>query len=416
MNQQGQAMVEFAVLMLAFVPLMLYVVFLSDVSYNQFEVQETVISTTWDFSTRNQETSSSSDADSNRTNEASNVGKLNRLEYMDHTSSFDDGAEGDNSDDYSKLSQESANSHNQLAARSSWIGQNGNNSVDDSSSDYDTDDSSQVTCTINKQDDLDWIVAGLGSGVGTVVPAYQFGQSKFSKGGLATCWAKAWIYNFLIPEKFMQDQASVDLTQKKLQTGNATDIKGQNGTTSNILVRDRAAISFDTWAIVNGANDDKIQNADLDVGTSTDSDDNPFFARGEAVYGNSTALGAAATTLTYGYMALRVGQFSLKGLSENIAIIPSFPAVKPYPLGVISESGPANIDAFYLVARYKNGDTSRNDLGYDEQCAVADDAACLAGPKYESTPFQNFDSNSKYKSTFQKRTLHYLGCQDPYKC
>jgi hypothetical protein len=427
-GQSGAAMVEFSILMVVFIPLVYYAIFLCDVAYHQLEIQETVVSTTWDFSTRNEEPppppetgllgqvwdslsgqgpDQNNTADQNRTNEVAQVQFLDRLEYDDHTSSFDDGAEGTNDNNYTTLTTDSENHHNQLAAHACWIGANGSGTLDNTTvSAYDDDNTStQVTCQINAQQDLAW------AGTPTSEASVAFGMSGYNKGGLVNCWAKAWVYNFMVPENALQDHADTKLSTKKLQTGDTASIKGAGGKAANILVRDQAAISFDTWALVDGAADHQIQ--DADINTNVD-DTNPFYSRAQFVY-------KQAGPLQKTYNDLMKFNLAFMGIAApTVEIINAIPHSGAFTTNFAPDE-PANISTFYLTARYQSGDTHRSSPGYEEQCPplspINFDMGCsMGGPKYESTPFQNFDSNSKYKSAFQKRTLHYLGCQDPYKC
>jgi len=112
-NQAGAAMVEFSILMLVFVPCLLYGFFLADASYHQLEVQETVISTSWDFSQRTQQ---SEDISGGLNGHINAVQAANRAEYSDHTSSFED---------MNDLTGQNEGYHNQLAAKSSWDSESG---------------------------------------------------------------------------------------------------------------------------------------------------------------------------------------------------------------------------------------------------------------------------------------------------
>jgi hypothetical protein len=398
-RERGGAMVEFSILMLTFVPLLLYGFFLSDASYHQLEVQETVLSTTWDFTSRTMQVK---DGSSERAADMGAIQSACREEYSDHTSSFDDPKD---------LNGSSLEHHNQLALHACFLSSAAPGTPYD-----DNTQASQVTCEVHDTD-LGWIQGGIGGGI---LPQSAYGADRnFTKGGVAYCWAKAWVYNYFVPEEFLQGFSSVNLSDKKdrgsLSSTNVHGINGAGGSALNIFLRDKASLSWDTWAINDGAETLPGSGQASDVDINFDGTGglfggglakNPFYKRVRAIYSTE-----GASMITYALIAGTEASLAATAASK-VELIPvgtayltgnTFlgSAVAPIP------NDPADV---YLVARYTRGDPTK----YGERCAFTgmntftDFLTCDMGPTYESTPYEGV-SGLKYKNAYANRGPYYMG-------
>lgn len=391
-RESGQAMVETTILMLILIPLFLYAFFLCGVAFHRLEVQEAVVSSVWDFSQRNIEASGDGDRQGEADNDAAAVGGFNRMLYSDHTSAYDD--PGDPFGNNEKH-------HVEFGVHACWLG-HGANGGNTKGSDYDAPGSTEVTCDVQPSGDTDWMLASSGK---------NFAASPLNRGGLARCWAKAWVYNYLIPDKFTQF-AHVDMNGGKTMRGNqATQgtptgvhgIKGQGGTAANIFIRDRAAISYGTWGIMNGAPGSggwKLTDADIggaSPGMFTFSEnvvdsDNPFYKRVKFLWKSEQG-----TKLTYLAVEAAYGIYAAQAASKKVEIVADFssdPNAGVLPTNAFAVLAP------YLVARYKPGQN------YSQVTRWAGNL--------ESTPYTSYN-NDRYVNAWNQRGPYYMGNKQPRK-
>ncbi len=419
-------MVEFSILMLVLVPLLLYGFFLGDAAYHQLEVQETVISTTWDVSQRNAQVSSGGPSGHGSVNNSASsstegatatgtqaggaelavVVSANRLEYSDHTSSFDDPND---------LAGNTIEHHNQFATHACFLSSGGNGT------DYDNVNATEVSCTLDPVGDLAWmtIVPGLPPAVGGLAhPGYQYGKSDLNKGGTVHCWAKANVYNFIVPEAFMQDHTDVAMTDKTDHTDIST-VHSIKGSGVNVFLRDQAGLSFDTWAIENaGSLPDCPSGGDSCIGKTVDPS-NEFYRRVNKVYeGFGPSPSINALYVTYNIMMVDMMSW-MNDARQNVMYVPAIPYL-PGPgflgslpsalssvAGIIEATGlePSDPLAVYMTALYNPNSTSASDqpkyLG--NVVSISDIAS---GSGYYSQPFH---FNPEYGAAYGVRGKYYMG-------
>lgn len=377
-RERGSAMVEFCVLMLVFVPLIFYGFFFSDLGHHLLDLQETVISATWDFAGRTQQKGDLTGGDSTA------IQALNRIEFVDHTSAFDDyndiGTDASGGKDNG--TKDSNNYHYEFASKAAWVGQGGE----------------EVTCSVDTGgDDLKAFTGGINLGGlgGAVVPVMSFGTNPaVTQGGVAKCFARLRILNEIIPQKFMQDHAHVDLSKTTMTPGNPEG----TGDATQVVLSDQAVMLYGTWALDDGSTSGLPKtgtlsdtHGDIDYGNNSS---NPFYKR--VVIANT----AGGLALTYGNAVLPMFQLMGKAISK-VEIIPVIPVIDiagidTSSIGGLLDSSPipiGNPAGVELVSRYKRDAAASG--GYER-----DD--------FESTPFKKFQ-NSKYQTVYQSRGPYYLG-------
>jgi hypothetical protein len=425
-TEGGAAMVEFAVLMLVLIPLLTYGFYLMDFGHHMLDLQEVVVSTTWDYTSRTAQANPNNTSASNQ--EIAAVFEANRFEYLDHTSAYDNFANLRSAADEKKFHFELGSKAAFIAGRDLPPGAGlslGRGSVDIGSyaSDYATEGGRQVTCAVD-QSDMDWLLGG------SLNPAIDYGKSEYNRGGTVVCWAKLFVYNYVVPEKFMQEHAAVDMTDSKFQR-RSTDVETLTASVKPKVLRDHAAVSFDTWAINDGqdALPGRSGNRDGDIDYCTGAT-NPFYQRVATIYsgGGFTKLSANAVGITY--KAVYAAYLNLYGQARSevaaigsLATFPSPPVVpgttdsSPSNLlcSVLQGQGeaaiglPASPVGVYLVARHdrnnmRTGVVEKSPLGW------VDFGAMTLGRDYESTPFRR--GNTTYQTVWQnKRGQFYLGAK-----
>ncbi len=418
---RGGAMVEFVLLNIILIPLLLYAIFLMDAAYLKLDLQETVVSGVWDFSQRNTEPpsfKSAGDLDApqkktdNDAAENATAAKGVRQVFADHTSAFDDGADPDQTEGYNVESYLRGSGdgspypsvkghkkhHTGFGAQYSFRFEK----TDDTAEEVELPDDTQFKCSV--ADDMGWNPEPNMNG---------FAQSGYNTGGEARCNATAYIYNYIIPETFLQEFSKVELTkmkQRKDTTGKgAHEWQGTGGDLANIVAYETAAVSFNTWALRNGAktNDDpnnlgryntdvggadlRVPQAGVPVPIAEDKPEaNPFFRRVQYIY---TMNGTAG--VTYGQVASAAGNLTSKAMSNKIM------AVQTLPPGTVSNALLPNMAGVFLTARYKKGQPDKNEQ----------DAPGTGKGKFETTPWSN--ANSDYQNAGKKRGHFYLGCKNP---
>lgn len=437
-DERGAAMVELAVLMLVLIPLLTYGFYLMDFGHHMLDLQELVISTTWDYTSRTAQANPNNTGASNQ--EIFSVYEANRFEYLDHTSAYDDFANLQSKSDEKKYHYEMGSKAAFVSGRDlpAGAGQNlgrGNVDIGSYATDYASDEGRQVTCAVD-QSDMDWLLGG------DVNPAINYGKSRFNRGGTVVCWAKLFVYNYIVPEKFMQEHAAVDMTDSKLQQ-RSTDVETLTSSVKPKVLRDHAAVSFDTWAINDGSDTlpGRSGNRDGDIDYCP-SATNPFYQRVAQIYSGGGFYGTSPNAVGLTYKAFYGMYMNLYGQARGevaaIGSVATFPSFPVDPQGVMlgfktdaspsSHSCPANPWNFlqrqaeaalgmpaspvgvYLVARHdrsnmKTGVVERSPLGW------VDFGAMGLGRDYESTPYRR--GNTTYQTVWQnRRGQFYMGARN----
>jgi hypothetical protein len=415
-RERGGAMVEFVLLNIILIPLFLYAIFLMDAAYLKLDLQETVVSGIWDFSQRNSEppgfggmgVGAPNSHDDNNAMEVQASEKAVRVAYSDHTSAFDDGAENNQDDSiYGQQSYLTGNGdgadapsitghqkhHTGFGAHYSFRFENGPDT--------------QFHCSLSS--DTGW----------NPDPNFRgFGNSGYTAGAAVRCEATGFIYNYIIPETFLQEFSKVKMADKQLKhrkdnTGKGAhewQDDGASVTTDNIVAFETAGISFNTWALRNGAknadtyNPDNYNNASLNnvdlrapqagipMPVSASSPEaNPFFRRVQYIY---TMNGTAPAT--YGQLTGAVAQLTSRAQSNQIMMMQNVPA------GMTSGAMLPNILGVHVTARYQNA------MGANPKREQRK-PGFFGGTEFESTPYSG--SNNTYQTMANARGRYYLGCR-----
>ncbi|MDY7231247.1 hypothetical protein [Hyalangium rubrum] len=448
-NPRGGAMVEFVVLNITLVPLLLYAIFLMDAAYMKLDLQETVVSGVWDFSQRNTEPpggksglSSPNSYDSNNGLELQATAKALRIAYADHTSAVDDGAEADQSNGYGVAERLRGNGkggkeghkvhHTGFGAQYTFRFKEppSNAEEDDPEEGEDTggDLDTQMRCFTGTykeryktggqsttMNDLAW----------TMDPMMRsFGKSGYNAGNEVTCESVGFIYNYIIPQEFLNDSFSEvkmsKMDRRRDQGGKGVhDWQGEGGAVDNVVAYETAAISFNTWALRNGADqgakaasgygakewnqyNGKVDKADIGARSgglfagSPDPKDNPFYRRVQYMY----ASGASAIT----YAAVTAASMNLMGKAgmtgEKLVGMYAAPAGAPNSL-----LGMPNIAGVFMTARYKPGSP-----GQKQDTPMGLIPIGGFGNSFLSTPYTG--PNNKYQQAYNARGPYYMGCKN----
>ncbi len=441
-RQSGQAMVEFSILMLVFVPCVLYGFFLADAGYHQLEVQETVVSTMWDFSQRNAQPEDSPEASdfSDMNTNISAVQAADRLEYNDHTSAYDP-------PDPSTANTDKV--FNQLAVQVSWT----TSTAAYGAPAYGAPPASggaPVTCTTAPQvngmkPDLQWTMMGMSSSLSalsSVNPLTEFGNADENKlAGSVTCYARAIAYNFLVPQQFLQGFSQVNLANDTSHTNSdKANVDSLSPAATDILLQDQSQIAFGTWAIDNG--ETQLGNSgdnDIQFGQS-DKASNPFQDRVWKINAGTILTGASFLALQGLVLSYASGADSkvedIYPFVANSSLIGNTVATKFDRGDSLNVLGGLTFDPgldpllTFLVSRYSssnNDSLMSSDQSYGHHpvshCAwkpsglgiawyVADVFTCLlkGDNKYESTPTSTaFQGTSNFMTAFNNRGPYYMG-------
>lgn len=389
-RERGGAMVEFALLQIALVPLLLYAIFLMDVPHLMLETQETAISTVWDYSTRNDEGGaagpSGGDADI-----AAHITRLNSVLWSDHTSAYEAGVYPDEPN-YQDIDWATGNPHHLhhtgFGAQYAFQFTNGPDT--------------QLNCNMANRDALTFDSTDFDSDLSWAVdPAFRsFAGSDFALGGVGRCFVTAYIYNYIVPQQFLQEFSRTDMTKMSYRGENgvaggetAHDWQGDTSAINNIPIRAEAAVAFNTWALRNGAANGNVNNADLRQPPA----DNPFMARVRE------ANTAGPHLLSWGNALGRAANFAATGLSEDLIAVP---AVNPLDLDdpITAANLPVPVGV-YLQARFE-----------PENPGLLVDPPGFGGEEYESTPYEHVNPN--YSTAASNRRNHYMGCEsaETYPC
>jgi len=261
-KRRGAAAVELAIMMVFLVPTFMYVLFLQDLLWYKLEMQETIVSTPWDYSFVDwnrfkMKDSSSPPPDDNsepgedkpkgydptQTDEKpptyqpddldNVVAKNSRRTYCDHTSAYDATVQYDCKDQHH---------HTNYAAHQCWL--TGAGAKDNGAKGL------QVTCTRAKDSSM-------------AVPGSSFNDD-FNAGGVIKCYARLGVTNYFLPQKFFEFWSKTDVTKMKRFGGNNAIGSSDSGNTathgnaSSVSGQDGAAVIFatqyfsvlhDPWAV-----------------------------------------------------------------------------------------------------------------------------------------------------------------------
>jgi hypothetical protein len=410
-------MVEFALLNIVLVPLLLYAIFLMDAAYLKIELQETVISGVWDFSQRNSEPPGSGGMGPGAPNSHSQNNAMEvqaseravRIAYSDHTAAYDDGAEANNSgSDYGDSTRLSGNGDGSQAPSITGHQRHHTGFGAQYSFRFENGPDTQFLCYLSN--DTGW----------NPDPNFQgFGNSGYTAGAEVRCEATGFIYNYIIPETFLQEFSKVKMADKQLKKRKDTTAKGAHEwqddgasvTTDNIVAFETAGISFNTWALRNGAKNkdtydpDNYANASLskadvripvsapmELGGDKQPQDNPFFRRVQYLY---TMNGTAPAT--YGMLTGAAANLMSKASSNKIMLVQNLPSGMTY-LNLLP-----NIMGVHLTARYQNAMSTPD----REQTKPG----LFGSDKFQSTP--KTGANNNYNTMANARGNYYLGCKNP---
>jgi hypothetical protein len=367
-RRRGAALTETALLMIVLIPLLLYALFLIDAAYMKLDLQETVVSGLWDFSTRNAESGS-------RDDDFGQVQRAVRATYSDHTSAVDDGAEV-GEEGYGVVERIRGNHNHEKHHKIYFAAQY------TFRFDANVGPDTQFNCTL-PPDASDWANDATG-----LLP--RFSRSNFNMGGQVRCDATGYIYNYIIPEKLFTEFTDVKMSNlTKRQAGSDSHpIQGRGG---NIVAHETGSILYNTWALRNGAASGKLEDADIGVRSTTDplrpptNIEGPFYDRVMFDYENPT---------TYGPVFAASGNFSSRALSQNLM------AALTAGAGTRAAGGLPNMAGVFLISRYKP-----QSPGQRQQAVVVG----VGGQGFQSTPYRNVNNN--YVNATNNRGVHYMGCR-----
>ena len=249
--RRGSALVETALLMIILIPLLLYSVFLSDAVFLKLELQESVVSGLWDFSTRNTEAGPDFDQ-TKKDEEWQQVAKGVRGSYSDHTSSYEDGAEPDGPG-YNDVERIHGNHnhwmHHQIYFAAQFTYRFG--------ADNDMGPDTEFKCT--QADDTDWAKDPI------IIKGFANADGKpTNPGGKIKCDATGFIYNYILPQKLFKEFHQDDLTDLTHHDANtrytaaddAHDVNYEDG--KNIKAHEGGSLYYNTWALKTGSSSGQL--------------------------------------------------------------------------------------------------------------------------------------------------------------
>ena len=239
-SESGGAVVETALMMMIFVPLMMYVMFIQDAMHHLLSVQEAAISSIWDFSTAPFGVNKTVSNRITQSGQDRSIEKYNRWQFIDHESAYID------VDDPNGMKNDESH-HNTPFVDKTWVGSRN----DTSYSQYNNKNGSEVVC--QRQNDRNFTVARVFGGIG------WFGSSFANRGGNYVCWAKGAILNKILPRVFMPEFIKTDVYSGAKYSGGAhsnasssaqsqADQEQNGGSDLFMFFRARGALLADSWA------------------------------------------------------------------------------------------------------------------------------------------------------------------------
>lgn len=268
MDERGSAMVEMALSLIVIIPLVFYAILLNDLLATRLDLQEAVLSSTWDFTNQDYEQGAADDI-------VADVQHLDRLMWCDHTSAIDS---YDHATDCSGESH-----HTNMGAHSCWLAPG----------------AEQITCSVD---------AGVGQFSGGVAGRFA---SDYTRGGMFTCTGRIAALNYFVPQQFFSEFSSVDLTDREKQSGSVHgSAQSAGGGDVFLYAEQRFSLLVDTWAL----------NTTEDV--APDDKSGRLYERVKTIYeGNAGYAAFAAADLAFFGAAL-----------EKQLLNPAFPALGDDPL------------------------------------------------------------------------------------
>lgn len=372
-QEGGAATVEMAVLMIIFVPLILFTMYASDAVFHTLEVQEAVVVTMWDLS--QQSYSQDPKPHSARSNAAGfidgTVGGFNRIQYADHIGEY----MSDKHVDSGGLSfTDDSTHHIQIFGHVCWC--NGPGDCD-GTSDYSTGEAQQVHCSLSRPFEHEFLT-----------PGALYYSELASAGGLVTCSAKGWLYNYLIPETFLAGFGHVNDTKlfnkKKQSEDTPHKIEGSSGEGADMLLKFRSQLLVDTWAITDGSNINRVDNGNMIKEEGGVGPNEAMFRRTAVVFSNP---------LWYGSVSLRVGNYAIKAFNKKLLAVPSVPEIPPLGFDP-PRIGPNPAGSFHMAPD--------NPLGLIMSVKFPVTSTDAGG--FYTTPYYD-----KLKTMYNNRRSYYLG-------
>jgi hypothetical protein len=335
-QERGAAITETVVMMLVLVPLILYSLFTSDLVAYKLDVQELVTSTVWDFTTQNYEKESMGDP-------ANQVTERNKEIWCDNSVIFNNPGGSDCSD---PPRQEG------FMAKMVYAG------------------SDQISCTQSNKD------MGTG-GYSMPLQGPSDFHSDFTTGGGFTCKATGTVYNYWIPQKFLQKFANNDLSKFKDHRGE--DIRGLGGGSAGaIKIHEEFSIFTDSWALTNSD----------EVDRDSDSPNQPYTNRVWEQYKHP---------IWYIVAVGMTAQFVIEALSKQEAIIPAIPWREIDTPDILIGTDPFSL---HMVARH--GPNKKESTGWFR----SDDFYSMDYPTWVG---------DKAKQAWDNRDDNYMGCTSSQK-
>ncbi|MCA2978989.1 MAG: hypothetical protein INH41_25795 [Myxococcaceae bacterium] len=174
-HRRGAAAVELAVLCLVLVPLIMYAIFLGEMFQMKLNGQEAAIQAPWDF------TLVDFSNPSKKVDHNGSIARQSRRTYCDHSAAFNS---------YDVKYDCADHHHTSFTAHECWLTRPGQ----------------QVKCTI-----ADTPLTGSGDLLEVV-------SKSFPSGGVVSCTSRLGIMNYYLPNKFLENFTTVQVTQKKRMT------------------------------------------------------------------------------------------------------------------------------------------------------------------------------------------------------
>ncbi len=350
-REDGGAAVEFAVLMFILCPLWFFTMFSSDAMFHMLDVQETVLSATWDLS--QQQFGNGKDMQ--------DVGGFNRLQFADHDSSF-------TNEDVLSTGFSNEDHHTSPFGHTCFCQGHDSSGKQDCRKDlkpYTTKEAHQVACERVKSVSF-----------GTPSASHLAGAVG-GNGGVWECGAKGWLYNYLVPERFIPDFKAAEhiplFTRKKRDVGQ----HGNNGSLSaDILLREHAGILIDPWAVTEKPSGGVTPGFDRE-------DTGPIF------YQRTKSLFTYAAW--YGLPSGQAAGFMAKAANKKLGVAPAI------PYGAPTIASLDNILGLWMNVQYPGGKSGGSVNDYTD-----DDG-------FFTTPML---PNSKERQVFNdtaNRGYHYMG-------
>ena len=246
-DEGGAAIVELAVMLLVFLPLIFYTFFISDAMHHFLDAQEAVISTVWDFSRAPlgvRKNGSPALKNVSGAFVSGSIDNYNRVQYADHTSARL--ALDVRSEDWQ---------HNQPFAHMCWgtttAKDKQGNDVSYKESNFEEgyygakrDKPSQISCQYKGRASFPLLVEN----VGLKLFIDKFDSNGNSDGGRYICWAKGWVFNYLIPKKLFSEFTDVDMISARSSHGTSSEESVKNEDEGVINFRAKASLIAGDWS------------------------------------------------------------------------------------------------------------------------------------------------------------------------